>query len=143
MVTFYKVNNKNATKAVVPDVVTLKGTEYRVTAISDHAFSSCKKMQSVTIGDYVTEIGNKAFYKCTSLEILTVPANVVKIGKKAFYGCKRLKTIVIESEKLKNKTVGTQAFKDIYKKAVLEVPKKQKKAYKILSDLCLKCIRQP
>ena len=54
-----------------------------------------------------------------------MPAGVTKIGKKAFYGCKKLKTITIKSKKLNSKSVGAQAFKGLYKKAVIKVPKKQ------------------
>ncbi len=106
-VAFYRINNKKATKKVIPATVTINGIKYKVTAISDHAFSGCKKLKSVTIGKYIT-----------------------KIGKKAFYKCKKLKSITIKTKKLKGKSVGTKAFKGIHKKAVIKVPKKKKKAYK-------------
>ena len=129
-VTFYKVDNKKITKVVIPATVSLNGIKYKVTAISDNAFNGCKKLKSVTIGKFVTTIGNKAFFKCIALKKITIPASVTKIGKKAFYGCKKLKSITIKTKKLKSKFVGSQVFKDIYKKAVVKVPKKQKKAYK-------------
>jgi uncharacterized repeat protein (TIGR02543 family) len=128
-VTFYKVSNKKATKIVIPATVSLNGIKYKVTAISDNAFNGCKKLKSVTIGKFVTTIGNNVFFKCTALKKITIPSSVTKIGKKAFYGCKKLKSITIKTKKLKSKSVGTQAFKGIYKKAVIKVPKKQKKAY--------------
>lgn len=128
-VEFCKINNKKATKIVIPATVTIDGIRYKVTAISDNAFSGCKKLKSVTIGKYVTSIGNKAFFKCTSLKKIIIPASVEKIGKKEFYGCGKLKSITIKTKKLKSKSVGTQAFKGIYKKAVIKVPKKQKKVY--------------
>ena len=128
-VTFYKANNIKAAKIVIPATVTISGIKYKVTAISDNAFNGCKKLKSVNVGKYVTSIGNKAFFKCTSLKKITIPASVKKIGNKAFYGCRKLKSIAIKTKKLKSKSVGTQAFKGIYKKAVVKVPKKQKKAY--------------
>lgn len=80
--------NGSADKAVravkVPDAVTIDGITYRVTAISDHALSGCKKLKSITI----------------------------------------------KTAKLKSKSVGTQPFKGIHKKAAIKVPKKQKKSYK-------------
>ena len=129
-VAFYKLNNKKATKIVIPATVTINGIKYKVTAISDNAFNGCKKLKSVTIGKYVASIGNKAFFKCSSLKKVVIPASVKKIGKKAFYGCKKLKSIAIKTKRLKSKSVGTQAFKGIYKKAVIKVPKKQRKVYK-------------
>lgn len=128
-VQFYKVDNKETTKIVIPSTVSMDGVKFKVTDISDNAFSGCKKLKSVTIGKFVTTIGNKAFSKCASLKKITIPSAVTKIGKKAFYGCKKLKLITIKTKKLKSKSVATQAFKGIYKKAVIKVPKKQKKAY--------------
>lgn len=128
---FYRVNNKKATKIVIPATVTISGIKYKVTAISDNVFSGCKKLKSVSIGKYVTSIGNKAFFKCTLLKKIIIPASVTKIGKKAFYGCKKLKSITIKTNKLKSKSVGTQAFKGINKKAIIKVPKKQKNVYKM------------
>lgn len=128
-VAFYQVKNKKATKIAIPSTVTMNGTVYKVTAISNNAFSGCKKLKSVTISKSVTTIGNKAFFKCISLKKMTLPASIIKIGKKAFYGCKKLKSITIKSKKLKSNSVGTQAFKAINKKAVIKVPKKQKKEY--------------
>ena len=52
-----------------------------------------------------------------------------KIGKEAFSGCSKLKSITIKTSKLTTKSVGTKAFKGIYAKAVIKVPKK-KAAYK-------------
>ena len=128
-VQFYKVDNKATSKITIPSAVSMDGVKFKVTDISDNAFNGCKKLKSVTIGKSVTTIGNKAFSKCTSLKKITIPAGVAKIGKKAFYGCKKLKTITIKSKKLNSKSVGAQAFKGLYKKAVIKVPKKQKKAY--------------
>ncbi len=128
-VEFYKADNKATSKIIIPSAVSMGGVKFKVTDISDNAFNGCKKLKSVTIGKSVTTIGNKAFSKCTSLKKITLPVGITKIGKKAFYGCKKLKTITIKSKKLNSKSVGAQAFKRIHKKAVIKVPKKQKKAY--------------
>lgn len=89
----------------VPATVTVGGVKASVTAIGNNAFSSAKKkVTSVTIG-----------------------TNVTKIGKKAFANCKKLKKITVKSTKLKS--VGAKALSGIHKKAVIKVPKKQKKKY--------------
>lgn len=128
-VEFCRVNNKKATKIIVPATVTINGITYKVTAISVSAFSGCKKLKFVTIGQYVTSIGDKAFFRCLSLEKIIIPAGVTMIGQKAFCGCKKIKSITIKAQKLKSKSVGSKAFKGIYKKAEIKVPKKQKKSY--------------
>lgn len=139
--------------AVVPDTVTINGISYRVTEICDNAFkgnknlrkvvigryvkrigknafANCKRLQSVTMGSAVTVIDDKAFFKCTSLKKITIPGQIVKIGKKAFFGAKKLKTITIKTKKLTMKNVGSKAFKGIYAKAKIKVPKAKKKLYR-------------
>ncbi|MCM1158522.1 MAG: leucine-rich repeat domain-containing protein [Bacteroidales bacterium] len=103
----YTGGSKTAKQVVVPATVTVNGTEYKVTAIANNAFSGCKKLTAVTIGKNVTSIGDKAFYQCTALKKVTIPANVTKIGKQAFSGCKKLATVTLG----KNVTsIGDKAF---------------------------------
>ena len=59
-----------------------------------------------------------------------IGANINLIGKAAFAGDKKLKSINVKSKAIKK--VGAKAFKGIYKKAVIKVPKAKKKAYKKL-----------
>lgn len=92
---------------VVPDFMVVNGVKYKITSIKAKAFYKHKNLKKITIGKYVKTI-----------------------GKKAFYGCKKLKRITVKSTVLK--TVGKQAIKGIYKKAVIKVPKKKYKKYKKL-----------
>ena len=57
---------------------------------------------------------------------------VKKIGTKAFANCKKLTKITIKSKKLKNETVGNQAFKGGYSRPTVKTPKKYKNVYKKL-----------
>lgn len=139
----------------VPAAIKVNGKSYKITAvgknafknqkqlqkvvlgkyvktIGESAFSGCTKLQAVTLGSNITVIDNKAFYNCAKLGKITIPAKVKKIGKSAFYGCKNLKNITIQSKKLTNKNVGSKAFKSIYKKATIKVPKSKFSAYKKL-----------
>ena len=81
----------------------------------------------------VTQIGNSAFAKSSKLKKVIIGKNVSIIGSKAFYQCKNLKTIRIKSTILKK--VGAKAFSGTHKKLVIQVPKKQKKAYTKLLKL--------
>ena len=155
-VTFVKPNKKTYTKVTIPATVTYEGVKYKVTAIANNAcksnsklktvkigsnvktigskaFYGCKKLTKVTIGSKVTTIGNSAFQNCTVLKSITIPSKVSKIGSKAFYGCKKLLKMTIKTTKLTQKKVGKNAFTKMgssnYKKVVVKVPKKQKKAY--------------
>ncbi len=104
----YVQSAKTKTASVtVPDKVTIGGVTYKVTAIAPKAFANNKKLKKVTISK-----------------------NITSIGKNAFAGCKKLKKITIKSTKLKSKSIGKNAFKGTAKNLVINVPKKQYKAYK-------------
>lgn len=108
-VLYVKPASKNITSVNIPSTVKIGGKRYKVTGIAANAFKNYKKLKKVTIG-----------------------ANIRNIGKRAFYRCSNLKTVKMKTSKLVNSQVGKQAFKGIYKKAVIKVPKKQLKAYKKL-----------
>ena len=115
----YKVTGKNTveyvkatskkTSRTIPSTVKLKGIKCQVTSIAAKAFKGDTKMKTVVI-----------------------PSTIRKIGKEAFAKCKNLKSITIKTTYLSSKTVGANAFKGIYAKATIKVPKKQKKAYQKL-----------
>ena len=129
-VAYQRPAKKSVVKAVIPSTVTANGATFVVSSVSKNAFVGCTKMKSVSIGKNVTSIGDKAFYNCKSLQKVTIPAKVTKLGKQAFANCKKMKLITIKSSKLTAKSVGSKAFKGIYKKPTIKVPKKKKKVYK-------------
>ncbi len=89
-----------------------------------------KAVQIEGISCTVTEIGANAFKGCKKLKKVTIEKNLTKIGKQAFSGCSRLNKITFKGKLLTE--VGKNAFKGISKKAVIKVPKAQKKKYKKL-----------
>ena len=66
-----------------------------VTSIGDWAFSSCSKLNSITIPDSVVSIGLYAFSDCESLSSIKIPASVKTIGFFAFADCTSLTSITI------------------------------------------------
>lgn len=94
-------------KIVVPDTVTIDGTEYDVTAVGNKAFARQKTMTAVALGK-----------------------NVTSIGKKAFYGCSKLKQVVVNSTMLE--TVKADSFRKMNKSVKVLVPKAKAAAYKKL-----------
>ena len=126
----YEKNNSNTATIQIPAKITIEGITYKVTSIAANAFKNNRKIRNVTIGNNVTVIGKNAFYKCSNLKKITIGANVTTIQKNAFYKCSSLKNIKIKSKKLK--TIGKNAIKGIHKKAVIQVPKTKKAAYKKL-----------
>ncbi len=94
---------------VIPaEIVSLaNGQRFRVTAIGNNAFKNQKKLRKVTIGK-----------------------NVRVIGKRAFFNCKKLRNITVKSKMLTKKTVGAKAFRGIYARASVKVPKKKRTLYR-------------
>ena len=119
---------KTLTKITIPKTAKSGVFTYSVESIKKNAFKNNKKLESVVIGDNVKKIGNNAFYGCTSLKTAVLGKNITEIGSKAFCNDKHLRTITIRSKKLKK--VGSNAFKNIYSKAVIKVPSAKVIAYK-------------
>ena len=65
-----------------------------------------------------------------TVKIGSVTYKVTKISAKAFNGCSKLKKITVKSTYLTS--VGSNAFKGIYKKAVINVPAAKLTKYKKL-----------
>lgn len=125
-----KKTDKKFTSLKIRNSITIGEKPFKIVAVGKGAFSGYKKLKTIVIGKNVTSINDKAFYKCTVLTKITISAGVRKIGKQVFYGCKKLKNITIKTQKLIPKNVGSKAFKGIYAKAVIKVPKNKQKAYK-------------
>ena len=100
-------SNKKISSLKVKNIVTIGGTEFRITAVGNKAFKGCKKLKNVSLG-----------------------ANIEKIGKNAFQNCRKLSNIQLKGKKVK--TIGKKAIAGINKKAVIKIPKSKKKAYKRL-----------
>ena len=79
----------------------------RVKSIDNYAFSNCKELSSLELGNAVSAIGSYAFKDCTSLKTLTVPDSVNGIYQRAFEGCSALTTVVIGNSV---KSIGNGAF---------------------------------
>ncbi len=77
------------------------------TSIGSSAFSGCKGLTSVTIGNSVTSIGKSAFGSCTGLTSITIPDGVTSIGSSAFSDCKGLTSVTIGNSVT---SIGDYAF---------------------------------
>ena len=80
---------KTAKTVVIPSSV----QGFKVTSITNEAFSHCEKLESITLPNTLTTIGSQAFYGCESLKSITLPSSVTKIESSAFRGCKSLTNI--------------------------------------------------
>lgn len=97
------------TSLVIPDTVTIGGTDYDVAAIGAGAFSGCQKLRNITIG-----------------------ANVTSIGTRAFLNCHRLRTVTFSGTALT--TVGSRAFARTARTLQFNIPAAQLSAYQTLLE---------
>ena len=102
------------------DKVTASGAIYKVTSVSKKTVALAgiknKKAKRLTVKAKV-KVKGKTF-------------TVTSIAGKALNGCKKLKSVVIQSNNITS--IGKNAIKGIYKKAVIKVPRKKLKAYRKL-----------
>lgn len=100
----------------IPEKVPYYGTDYKVTAINDRAFSKSSELRSIVLPSAVNKIGSYAFEGCTGLEKLVVksPSAVTRAAT--------TEPVV--------PMVGEHAFDDICETAVLYVPENWKDAFK-------------
>lgn len=111
----------------------ISGCEVQYTGPVSKKSKTASVNSTVSIGGKtfkVTSIAAKAFYKNIRLKSVTVGSNARIIGKNVFYGDKKLNMIKIKSKMLKS--VGKNAIRGIYKKAVIKVPGSKYRAYKKL-----------
>ena len=100
----YAFAESSLTSAVIPDSVTVLGTDPSQTGYG--IFARCRKLTSVTIGKGLSEISAEMFIACEALTSIEIPENIQTIGWWAFAGC-GLKSIVIPDSV---KVIGEQAF---------------------------------
>lgn len=97
-VTCYVSQQSSSGKNVsIREKVSYDGIEYTVTSIGANAFSSCSKLESISIPSSVTSIDKNAFLNCTALTSINIPYGVTTISESMFYGCSSLTTVFIPS----------------------------------------------
>ena len=80
---------------VIPSKVSISGSEYTVTSVSERAFYECTNVTAVTLPNTVKTIGAYAFQNCKNITSFTIPEKVTMIFEGAFLGCAGLRSIVI------------------------------------------------
>ena len=65
--------------------------------MSDHCFSGCSGLTSITIPSSVTSLGKSCFQGCSGLTSITIPSSVTSLSESCFQGCSGLTSITIPS----------------------------------------------
>lgn len=127
-VMYVKPTKKTFKTVTIPSTVKINGYTFKVTQIEKNAFYKNTKLQSATVGKYVTNIGSSAFRDCKNLKYVVLGASVKRIEKDAFMNDKALRKVTIRSMNLKY--IQKKAFTGINSKAEFRVPSKKLKEYK-------------
>ena len=87
--------------------------------VLDDAFSNCKELKEVVLGEGISELAEYLFDECSSLEKITMPSTLTAINRSAFNSCTSLESITLP-EGLE--TIGESAF---YQSGIkeIEIPK--------------------
>ena len=125
---------QTSTTHTIGDLIyNIKGSSATVIGPASKTVTSVSIPASIKVNDQtfkVTAISKAAFKGMAALKSVTIGKNVKSVGKHAFYGCSKLKTITIKTKKLSS--VGSNAFKGVYKKATVKCLSGKKAAYKKL-----------
>ena len=112
-------DKNKATLLKAPDAIESCVIPDNITAINGHAFSLCRELTTITIGQNVIDIGGGAFSDCVSLTSVVIPDSVVTIGDAAFSDCSNLTNVIIGKSVT---TIGVNAFARCNKLLSVVVP---------------------
>lgn len=83
-------------EVILPDIITINGSNYKVVGIEDNALNGCSKITKLNISNGITYIGNTAFNNCKNLQSVTIPSTINSIKNNVFNGCSSLKNISVD-----------------------------------------------
>jgi hypothetical protein len=115
-VTAYSGDDSDAVAIVIPETVTINGTDYKVTEISNGVFSGKTNITSADIR-YIQKIGNYNFRKCTGLTSVDM-SSATEIGQNAFEGCTGLTSVDMPCVE----TIGSSVFLSCTNLSVVNMP---------------------
>ena len=101
------INERAFTESKISSLLFSEG----VISINEGAFSSCWKLQNITLPESLQSIGNEAFANCLYLENVILPSNLMVIGNGAFEYCIRLRSVNFP---VSLQHIGDYAFGDCY-----------------------------
>ena len=165
----FELNDKKETASIercapfvtsvdIPSSITRDGKVYRVTSISQYAFSSCSELETVNfnVTDYMM-VGSVGVFKncaklktvnfgedaavvpdcilkdCTGLKSVTISDGVTSIGSEAFSGCTGLKSVTISDSVT---SIGSEAFSGCSKLESITIPNGVERIYARAFENC-------
>ena len=87
VIVYANKESKPEGEIIIPEVVSYKGKDYKVTHIGYEAFRGCNSLYAVSIPSSIVNIDNYAFLG-TKIEKINIPASVKDINQFTLYGIK-------------------------------------------------------
>lgn len=89
-----------------------------LTTIGNSAFSSCSKIEEVTLPESLTSLGSSAFSNCSSLKSFAFPANIKQVPYSVLENCKSLESVTLAEGTTQ---IGGEAFYNCSKMATINL----------------------
>ena len=106
-----------------------------VDSIFKEAFSGCKSINSVIIGDNIESIGDNAFSSCINVESIVIPKGTINISSSAFRGCNKLENIEVDATNAKYKSIDSNLYSSDGKILLFYAPGKKDSEFTIPSGV--------
>jgi hypothetical protein len=102
-------------QVIIPETVSYRLWNYKVTSMSDGCFNNNVSLTSVSLPNTITEISDNAFNGCCVLNEIKLPNNLKNIGNNAFSNCTLLSNINFPAsvEKIGNKCFSQTSLANI------------------------------
>lgn len=104
---------------VVPEVFSVDGKSYTVTAVDEMAFANNTSLTSLSLPNTIMVLGKGAFANCSAMTSVNIPSLIERIPSSCFAQCKKMSKMEIP---VAVKSIGTLAFANCTKMSVLSLP---------------------
>lgn len=109
--------------------VQIKGCSFSVVSIQNNAFKKCSALKgSIKLNGSLKTIGTNAFSDCKNLTSVVLGNKVTSLGAKCFYSCSKLKLVDLRAA-TKLRKVGSDAFKKNAKSRQFKISSGTKKHF--------------
>ena len=120
---------KSAKTITLHTTVEIKGCSFSVVSIKSNAFRKCSALKgSLKLNGSIKSIGTNAFSDCKNVTSVVLGNKVASLGTKCFYSCSKLKLVDLRSAN-KLRKVGSAAFKKNAKSRQFKISSGTKKHF--------------
>lgn len=121
--------SKSAKSINLHTSVQVKGCNFSIVSIQNNAFKNCSALKgNIKLNGSLKSIGTNAFTDCKNITSVVLGNKVTSLGSKCFYSCNKLKLVDLRSAN-KLRKVGSAAFKKNAKSRQFKISSGTKKHF--------------